>query len=164
MKKERIAVCPGSFDPVTLGHVNVINRTANLFDHVIVLVSYNADKNGGSFTNAERVDFLKRSLHLPNITVDYWDGLLAEYAVQKGALAIVKGLRAVSDYEDEFQQAMINRQLAPGVDTIFMAAESEYMYLSSSAVRQVCFFGGDISGFVPPEIKDDIVKKLGRNK
>lgn len=160
----RIALCPGSFDPVTFGHLDIIRRTAGLFDKVIVLVSYNALKDGGTFTIPERVEFLRKCLDEPNVAVDFYDGLLADYAKMTGACAIVKGLRAVSDYEDEFQQALINKQLAPEVDTIFMVANSEYMYLSSSAVRQVCFFGGDISGFVPAEIKDDIVKKIERQK
>lgn len=160
MKQSHLAICPGSFDPVTYGHLDIIKRTAGLFDRVIVLVSYNALKNGGIFTVDERVDFLERCIHLPNVTIDRHDGLLADYAVREGANAIVKGLRAVSDYEDEFQQALINKRLAPGIDTIFMAANSEYMYLSSSAVRQVCFFGGDISDFVPPQIEQDIIAKI----
>ena len=160
MTGSHLAICPGSFDPVTYGHLDIIKRTAGLFDSVIVLVSYNALKNGGIFTVDERVDFLKRCIDIPNVTIDRHDGLLADYAAAKGANAIVKGLRAVSDYEDEFQQALINKRLAPEVDTIFMAANSDYMYLSSSAVRQVCFFGGDISDFVPPQIEKDIIEKI----
>ncbi len=164
MKKQHLAICPGSFDPVTYGHLDIINRTAGLFDKVIVLVSFNALKNGGTFTIDERVDFIRRCISLPNVEVDRHDGLLVDYARAAGASAIVKGLRAVSDYEDEFQQALINKQLAPEVDTIFMATNSEYMYLSSSAVRQVCFFGGDISAFVPPQIEADIIAKIKHQK
>lgn len=158
---DTLAICPGSFDPVTYGHLDIIRRAATMFDSVIVLVSYNATKNGGTFLIPERIDFLKRTTNdIPNVSIDSYDGLTAEYAIQKGAVAIVKGLRAVSDFEDEFQQALINKQLAPDVETVFMVASQEYMYLSSSAVRQVCYFGGDISMFMPESIVGDVKKKI----
>ena len=156
-----IAVCPGSFDPITVGHLNIIARTAKLFDRVIVVVMTNARKASGAFTPEERVDFIRRSITgMPNVEVDYYDGLLAEYVERKGAVAIVKGLRVLSDYEDEFKQALTNKKLAKNVETIFMVTDTEYMFLSSSVVKEVCRFGGDVSDFVPAPIKDDIVKRL----
>lgn len=155
-----IAVCPGSFDPVTIGHLNIISRTAKLFDKVIVVVLINKKKSG-TFTPAERVDFIRRCTgDLPNVEVDFYDGLLADYVVQKGAVAIVKGLRVLSDYEDEFKQALTNKKLAQDVETIFMVTDTEYMFLSSSVVKEVCSFGGDIGDFVPPQIKEDIIRRI----
>lgn len=155
-----IAICPGSFDPITIGHLNIITRTAKMFDKVIVVAMVN-NKKSGTFTPEERVDFIKRCTSgIPNIEVDYYDGLLADYAKEKGAVAIVKGLRVLSDYEDEFKQALTNKKLAENVETIFMVTDTEYMFLSSSVVKEVCSFGGDISDFVSPEIKDDIIKRI----
>lgn len=157
----KIAICPGSFDPVTLGHLDVINRSAGLFDKVIVTVMKNLNKNNASFTAEERVELLKRcTAHLPNVEIESHQGLLAEYAKERGAVAIVKGLRAVSDFEYEFQQALTNKKLNPELETVFITSSGENMFLSSSVVKQVCQLGGDISAFVPEEIKDDIIKRL----
>lgn len=158
---QKIAVCPGSFDPITLGHVDVITRASKVFDKVIVTVMYNSKKrNTGLFTHLERVELIKKSVaHLPNVEVDLHSGLLADYVTKVGAVAVVKGLRAVSDYEDEFQQALTNKRLAPEVDTMFFVTSAEYMFLSSSLVREVCSYGGDISAFVPEAIIEDIKKK-----
>lgn len=154
---DRIAVYPGSFDPVTNGHLDIIKRAANMFDKLIVLVSYNPKKRGGTFAPPERVDFIKRCVKsIPNVMVDSHEGLLADYVISSGASAIIKGLRAVSDFETEFQQALINKQLAPKVDTVFLVSSLENMYLSSSTVKEICSLGGSIDGFVPPEIADDI--------
>lgn len=159
----KIAVCPGSFDPITLGHMDVINRASKLFDQVIVLVSVNVTKSS-LFTMEERVEFAKKAtLHLPNVTVDSYDGLLADYLKIKGACAIVKGLRAVSDFEYEFQMSLANKKLNPEAETIFFTAAGENMYLSSSLVKQMASFGGDISEFVPDCIVEDIKKKLKEN-
>ena len=156
-----IAVCPGSFDPVTIGHINIISRAAQLFEKVIVVVMVNSKKNTAMFTPDERIDFIRRSVsHLPNVEVDFYDGLLADYAVRKGAVAIVKGLRVLSDYEDEFKQALTNKKLAENVETIFLVTDTAYMFLSSSVVKEVGSLGGDISDFVPPEIKEDIIKRI----
>ena len=156
-----IAVCPGSFDPVTIGHINIITRAAKLFDKVIVVVMVNSRKNTAMFTPDERMDFIRRSVpHLNNIEVDYYDGLLADYAVRKGAVAIVKGLRVLSDYEDEFKQALTNKKLAENVETVFLVTDTEYMFLSSSVVKEVGSLGGEIGDFVPPEIKEDIIKRI----
>ena len=156
-----LAICPGSFDPITVGHLDIIRRTAKMFDKVIVLVLMNSRKNGGMFTPSERVDFIKRSTsNIPNVEVEFHDGLLAEYAVKKGAVAIVKGLRVLSDYEDEFKQALTNKKLASDIETIFMVTDTEYMFLSSSLVKEVGAFGGDISDFVPSAIKQDILDRI----
>ncbi len=158
---DSIAICPGSFDPVTIGHLNIISRTAKMFSKVIVVVLINKKKPGGLFSLDERVDFIKRcTSDIPNVEVDFYDGLLADYAVKKGAVAIVKGLRVLSDYEDEFKQALTNKKLAKNVETIFMVTDTEYMFLSSSVVKEICSFGGDISDFVPAIIKDDIIKRI----
>ena len=158
---DSIAICPGSFDPVTIGHLNIMSRTAKMFSKVIVVVLINKKKPGGLFSLDERVDFIKRcTSDIPNVEVDFYDGLLADYAVKKGAVAIVKGLRVLSDYEDEFKQALTNKKLAKNVETIFMVTDTEYMFLSSSVVKEICSFGGDISDFVPAIIKDDIIKRI----
>ncbi len=156
----RIAICPGSFDPVTKGHLDIIERSAKLFDTVIVLVMINPNKTP-SFTAQERADFLRiATKNLPNVKVDSYSGLLAEYAHNAGACTIIKGLRAVTDFEFEFQQALTNKKLNPELETMFVITEPKYMYLSSSMVRQVAYFGGDVSDFLPDGICEDIVKRL----
>ena len=156
-------VCPGSFDPLTIGHLDIIKRSSDLFDEVIVVVMRNFNKDVGSFTPEERVDFIKRcTKDLPNVKVDTYQGLLADYVREKGASAVVKGLRAISDYDDEFRQALTNQKLNPQMETIFMVSNSEHMFLSSSVVKQVCALGGNVTDFVPAEICDDIVKRLSR--
>ncbi len=162
---ERIGVYPGSFDPVTNGHLDIIKRASGMFDKLIVLVSYNPKKMGGMFSPRERVDLIKKCLKdETNIVVDSHEGLLADYVARVNASAIIKGLRAVSDFEVEFQQALINRQLAPNVDTVFFVASLEDMYLSSSAVKEVCSLGGNIDRFVPCQIIDDIKNKIATYK
>lgn len=161
---ERIAVCPGSFDPVTVGHMDIIRRCSKMFDKVIVVIMINFRKPKGSFTVRERMELIERcSKDLPNVVVDSYDGLLADYVAQEGAVAIVKGLRAVSDFEDEFKQALTNKILKPEVETVFMVTSAENMFLSSSVVKEVCAYGGDISAFVPEEIREDIVKRLRKD-
>ena len=160
----RLAICPGSFDPVTNGHLDVIQRAAKLFDRVVVLVAINAGKKG-LFTPEERRELLCRATaHLPNVTVETHDGLLADYAREKNAAAIVKGLRAMSDFEYEFQMALTNRKLYDQVETVFLTTSTEYMYLSSSLVKEVAKLGGDVSEFVPACIVSDILKKAERNE
>ena len=157
----KIAVCPGSFDPVTLGHLDIINRASNLFDKVIVLVSFNPNKNSSSFSVEERMEMIKKvTIHLHNVEVDSYNGLLADYLKRTGAAAIVKGLRAVSDFEYEFQMALANKQLYCDAETVFLTTSSENMYLSSSVVKEIASLGGDISGFVPPEILQTIKNRL----
>lgn len=160
----RLAICPGSFDPVTNGHLDVIQRAASLFDRVVVLVAINSEKKP-LFTAEERCDLLRRvTADMPNVEVATNDGLLADYARQKGAAAIVKGLRAMSDFEYEFQMALTNRKLYGGVETVFLTTTAEHMYLSSSLVKEVARLGGDISEFVPSAIVQDILDKMERKK
>ena len=132
-----------------------------MFSRVIVVVMTNAKKKNGLFTPQERMELIRRCTgRLPNVEVDYFGGLLADYAKAQGAAAIVKGLRVLSDYEDEFKQALTNKKLAPEVETIFLVTNTEYMFLSSSVVKEVGSLGGDIEDFVPPEIKEDIIKRI----
>ncbi len=160
----RLAICPGSFDPVTNGHLDVIQRAARLFDKVVVLVAINSGKHG-MFSAEERCDMLKRATrHLPNVEVASYNGLLADYARERDAAAIVKGLRAMSDFEYEFQMALTNRKLNDEVETVFLTTSTEYMYLSSSLVKEVARLGGNISEFVPPCVVNDILNKIERNE
>lgn len=160
----KLAICPGSFDPVTNGHLNIITRAAAMFDKVIVVVMVNGNKQP-LFSSEERVDLLRRATaDLPNVEIDCFGGLLADYARIHSADAIVKGLRAMSDFEYEFQMALTNRKLNPTVETVFLTTNAEFMYLSSSLVKQVAGFGGDIREFVPACIVQDILQKYGRNE
>lgn len=163
MIKMKTVICPGSFDPVTNGHLDIIDRSAALFDKVIVVVMKNPTKTNFCFSPEERAELIRRcTKNIPNVEVDIYEGLLAEYAKQKGAVAVVKGLRAVSDFEYEFQQAQMNKKLNSELETVFINTRVENLYLSSSAVKQICELGGDISDFVPEIIRDDIVKRIKR--
>ena len=156
----RIAVCPGSFDPVTLGHLDIIGRASRLFDKVIVVVAVNSEKHP-SFSLEERVEMIRKTTrNLPNVEVDTFSGLLMDYVQEKEAVAVVKGLRAVSDFEYEFQQALMNKKLNPEVDTLFLTTSAENMYLSSSIVKQIASFGGEIGDFVPKEIIGEVTERL----
>lgn len=157
----RIAVCPGSFDPVTLGHLDIIQRASKLFDKVIVLISVNAGKSKPCFTAVERMQMLQNVIGgLDNVAVDCFDGLLADYLKMNNVTAIVKGLRAVSDFEYEFQMALANKKLYSEAETVFLTTSSENMFLSSSVVKQIACFGGDISGFVPEKNLEFIKERL----
>ncbi|MCR5815682.1 MAG: pantetheine-phosphate adenylyltransferase [Ruminococcus sp.] len=161
----RIAVCPGSFDPVTLGHLDIIERASSLFDKVIVLVSFNPAKNKSVFSVNERMEMIQKvTTHLENVVVDCYNGLLADYLKMTGACAIVKGLRAVSDFEYEFQMALANKKLYSGAETVFLTTRGENMYLSSSLVKELASFGGEIADFVSPEIHDFIYERLTGKK
>lgn len=158
----RIAVCPGSFDPITKGHLDIVTRARKLFDRVIIAVSVNPDKKG-AFTFEERMELIRSCTgHLDNLVVVEMRGLLADYVSEVGACAIVKGLRAVSDFEYEFQMALANKKLNPQAETVFLTTDNQYLYLSSSLVKQIASFGGDISEFVPPETLPMIERKLHR--
>ena len=157
----RIAVCPGSFDPITLGHLDIIDRAAKLFDKVIVLVSFNRNKSSACFSTKERMEMIIAVTgHLDNVVVDCFDGLLADYMKMRGATVIVKGLRAVSDFEYEFQMALANKTLYNEAETIFLTTAEKHMFLSSSLVKEIASFGGEIDNFVPPEILDTIKSRL----
>ncbi|NPV52128.1 MAG: pantetheine-phosphate adenylyltransferase [Firmicutes bacterium] len=155
-----IAVYPGSFDPVTCGHLDIIERAGKMFDLVIVAVLRNPSKKP-LFTVEERVDMLQSAVcHLNNIRVDHFGGLLVDYARRQGATAIIKGLRAVSDFEYEFQMASVNRKLDPTIETLFMMTSNEYAFLSSSVVKEVASLGGCIRGLVPEEVEKRIRRKF----
>ena len=158
----KTAICPGSFDPITIGHLDIIRRSSKIFDKVIVVVMSNYRKTKTTtFSVEERMDLIKRSVaDMPNVEVDCDFGLLAEYAKRKKADVIVKGLRAVSDFEDEFQQALTNKKLNPDIETVFMAASVDNMFMSSSMIKQVCSLGGDISLFLPKEVSGEIIRRL----
>lgn len=155
----KTAICPGSFDPITLGHLDIIQRAAALFDRVVVVVMNNGAKEHSLFTVDERVELIRRCIKNDNIEVDDYDGLLVDYARKSGAAAIVKGLRAMSDFDYEFQQTLTNKSLYPELETVFLTAKGENMFLSSSMVKEVCRLGGDISEFVPKIIVEDIYKR-----
>lgn len=156
----KIAIYPGSFDPVTSGHLNIIRRAANIFDKLVVCVMVNAGKSP-MFTPQERVEFIRRvTKDLPNVEVDHSSELLADYARKKGSCVIVKGLRAGSDFENEFQMALINRKINPDLDTMFLTAEHQYTYLSSSSVKELGFYNVDLSDFLPDAIISDVQKRI----
>ena len=157
----KIAIYPGSFDPVTSGHLNIIRRAANIFDRVIVCVMVNAGKKAPMFSQDERVKLIRRvTADLPNVEVDCSKELLAEYARRKGGCVIVKGLRAGSDFENEFQMAIINHKINPNLDTMFLTAEPQYMYMSSSMVKELGSYDVDLSEFLPEEIIPDFIKRI----
>lgn len=156
----KTAIYPGSFDPVTLGHMDIIRRAADHFEHLIVCVMRNAEKQGGLFTVEERAELLRRvTAGLPNVEVDTSPLLLSDYARQRQATVVVKGLRAVSDYEKEVQMALINRKLNPQLETMFLASGERHTFLSSSVVREMAMYHADLADFVPAEIAADVIKK-----
>ncbi|MEE1185975.1 MAG: pantetheine-phosphate adenylyltransferase [Acutalibacteraceae bacterium] len=165
--KSLTAVCPGSFDPITHGHLDIIKRASNLFEKVIVVVMTNDEKTTSLFSIDERKDLIEKAVkseNLNNVQVDTSQLLLADYCKQKNAKVIVKGLRAVSDFEYEFQMALTNKKLNPDADTVFLTTDSANMYLSSSLVKNVGSRNGDISPFVPECIHDIIKNKFKKEK
>ena len=156
----KIAIYPGSFDPVTSGHLNIIRRAAEIFDKLVVCVMVNAGKNP-MFTLEERVELIRKvTKDIENVEVDYSGELLAEYAKSKGCSVVVKGLRAGSDFENEFQMAIINRKINPDLDTMFLTAEPQFMYMSSSMVKELAHYHVDLSDFLPEQIIADVENKL----
>jgi len=156
----KLAIYPGSFDPVTYGHIDIIERAAKLFDKLIVLVSINPVKPA-DFSTEERLGFLRSCLKSHrNIEIDSNSGLFIDYFKKRNADVIVKGLRAMSDFEYEFQMALLNKDLCHSAETVFLSANAASMFLSSSAVKQIAMFGGDISAFVPHYIANDIIEKV----
>ena len=158
----KTAIYPGSFDPITLGPLNIIKRAAVCFDKLIVCVMVNSEKvNRGLFTPEERVELIRRVVaKLPNVEADCSSTLIAEYARQKRACTLVKGLRAVSDYENELQMALINRKLNPRLETMFLPSSAKYTYVSSSMVKEMARYGAELSDFVPREIIGDVQRKM----
>ncbi len=161
-RPERVAVYPGSFDPITNGHVDIIERGARLFDRIIVAVLVNSDKRP-LFSIEERVETAREVFReKPQVEVDAFDGLLIDFARQKQASVIVRGLRAVSDFEYEFQMALMNRRLAPDIETVFMMPAEAYTYISSRLVREVFALGGEVQGLVPEAVEARLRSKLAR--
>jgi pantetheine-phosphate adenylyltransferase len=160
----RIAVCPGSYDPVTLGHVDVITRAAGMFDHLIVaVVNASVRKSNALFSAEQRIDFIERATsHLDNVSVEPFSTLVVDFARERGAKAIVKGLRAISDFEYELEMNQLNRNLAPDVESIYLMASPQYSFLSSSGVKEIATFGGDISDLVPEEVARHLKEALAR--
>ena len=156
----RKAVCPGSFDPITNGHIDIIKRAVELFDEVTVLVVTNPDKQC-VFSPEERCELITKAAEdIEGVKVDSFSGLLADYVKQNEICAIVKGIRSSSDFEYEFQMALANRSLAPNAETVFITADPRNMYVSSSLIRQIAAFGGDVSDFVPKNIVEEIENRL----
>ncbi len=154
------AICPGSFDPITLGHVDIIRRAAEIFDEVVVCVMHNAAKKSPMFTLEEKLSMARRAVEeYPNVRVDSYDGLLTEYVRRYDKPVVVKGLRAASDFDYEFQMNMINKRLNPAVETMFLTASERYTFLSSSIVREVAQYGAELKGLVPDAIIPDIEEK-----
>jgi pantetheine-phosphate adenylyltransferase len=161
-KTTRLAVYPGSFDPLTNGHVDIIERGSRIFDSIIVAVLGNKEKTP-LFSVDERVSIIKAVFKKStNVQVDTFDGLLVEYAMRKKASVLVRGLRAVSDFEYEFQMALMNRHLAPGLETVFMMPAEQYTYLSSRLIKEVFSLGGEVTGLVPPAVETWMRRKHGK--
>jgi pantetheine-phosphate adenylyltransferase len=156
----RLAIYPGSFDPITNGHLDVIARAATLFDEVMVSVAINEAKRS-LFTTGERVDMIQSVTgHFPNVRVVAFDGLLVEFAREQGAVAVVRGLRAISDFEFEFQMALMNRKLEPAIETVFLTPREEYTYISSRIVKEIARLGGRVDAFVPEPVVEGLRKRL----
>lgn len=158
----RIAVCPGSFDPVTNGHIDIFERAGKMFDLLIVAVFHNPNKMP-LFNMQERVEMLKKATsHLPNVKIDAFSGLLNEYVRKQESTIIVRGLRALSDFEYEFQRALMIKKVDPLIETIFMMTSSEYSYLSSSGIKELAQFGGCIKGLVPEFVEEQVIQRYRR--
>jgi pantetheine-phosphate adenylyltransferase len=161
-RKNGTVVCPGTYDPVTLGHIDIITRTANVFDKVVVGVVNNpVRKDRTLFSAEERKAFIETAtVDLPNVTVQIFSTLLVEFARDNDAKAIVKGMRAISDFEYEFEMAQLNRKLDPGIESIYVIASPHYSFLSSTGVKEMATFGGDVSDLVPPAVATALAKRL----
>ncbi len=158
--KERVAVFPGSFDPMTNGHLDIVRRSLEIFDRVVVAVAFNAEKDSALFTPAERVAMIRDATRSSRVTADSFSGLLVDYVEKNGACAVLRGLRAVADFEYEFQMAMMNRHLSPHIETVFVMASEAHFYTSSRLVKEVASLGGDVTGLVPPGVLRKLRRKL----
>ncbi len=155
----RVAVYPGSFDPITNGHVDVLERSSKIFDRIIIAVVHNISKKA-MFTLDERVDMIRQSAaHIPNMEIDCFSGLLANYLIEKQACAIIRGLRTVTDFEYEMHMSMMNKELLPDIDTIFMTSNKNYIFISSSTVKEAAMLGGNVEGLVPRAANDALREK-----
>ena len=163
MNERRIAVYAGSFDPIHNGHMDIVRRCRPIFDEVVVATAENVDKKGGTFTTAERLEILREVLHEePGIRIESFSGLVVDFAEEIGATAIIRGLRAMSDFEYEFEMALMNRHLKPEIEILFMMTSLECLYVSSSRLKELAHFGADIDEFVPPLVAKQLREKLGR--
>ena len=154
------AICPGSYDPITMGHLNIILRCAKIFDNVVVCIMNNSAKAKPMFSVEEKLSMMNKVLdRYENVYVDYSDGLLAEYAKRYKGAVLVKGLRAPSDFDYEFQMNLINKRINPALETMFLTSSEKYTFLSSSVVREMAYYGADLHGLVPEEIIEDIERK-----
>jgi pantetheine-phosphate adenylyltransferase len=160
----RIAVCPGSYDPITNGHLDVISRASAMFEHVIVaVVNLPVRKGQTLFTAEERVSFVERATaHLENVSVETFSNLVVDFAKERGAKAIVKGLRAISDFEYEFEMNQLNRRQAPDIESVYLMASPKYSFLRSSGVKELATFGGNVEDLVPDEVAVQLQERLGR--
>ncbi len=159
----RLAVYPGSFDPITKGHIDVLERSSKIFDRIIIAVVHNLTKNA-MFSLEERVEMIRQSsAHIPNIEIECFSGLLANYLIEKQACAIIRGLRTVTDFEYEMHMAMINRELIPEIDTIFITADKNYIFISSSGVKEAAMAGGNVEALVPPSVNRALKEKFLSN-
>jgi pantetheine-phosphate adenylyltransferase len=158
----RIAVYPGGFDPVTNGHLDLVTRMTLLFDRVIVAVVRGRDK-GSLFTVEERVELVRTAVnHLPSVEVESFEGLMVEYATRKGAVAVVRGIRAISDFESEFDQALMNRKMAPNLESVYLMANQENLFISATRIREVSRLGYDVADLVPPNVRTALRAKYGQ--
>ena len=156
----RTAICPGSFDPITLGHLNIIRRAAAIFDQVVVCVTLNSEKTSPMFTNEEKIDMVQRAVaKYPNVSVDCCGMLLAEFVKKYENPVLIKGLRAASDFDYEFQMDLVNKRINPKLETMFLTADQKYTFLSSSIVREMARYGADLKGLVPDELIGFIEEK-----
>ena len=161
----KVAIYPGSFDPMTLGHLNIIRRASRSFDKVVDCIMVNGSKDRAMFTPEQRVDMARRvTAHLPNVEIDYYNGLLAEYARRFDHPVIVKGLRASMDFENEFTMASINKKLNPDMETMFLTASDKYTFVSSSNVKEIARHGGDLRDFMPRELIDEVTEMARKEK
>jgi pantetheine-phosphate adenylyltransferase len=157
---DKIAIYPGTFDPITLGHLDILQRASKLFDSVIITLAINSNKKP-LFSREERLEFISDAVkNIPNVTVDSFEGMLIHFAVKKGAIAIIRGLRAISDFEFEFQLALMNRKQNPEITTVFLMPNEKYTYLNSSIIREVSRFGGDVSSFITPLVAEKLKNKF----
>jgi pantetheine-phosphate adenylyltransferase len=161
----KIAIYPGSYDPITNGHLDIIERSSKLFDKIVVAVARNADKGSALFSESERITMINQSIpHLKNVEVDSFHGLLVNYAAEKNSIAIIRGLRALSDFEFEFKMALMNRSLKEEISTVFMMPHEKYTHISSSLVKEVASLGGDVSAYVPQHVEIALKESFSGSK